>query len=192
MVAFPALLLALLIGWRFVTHPQGPDKLGPLMPMTLARVQQLQAQADQACSCAKGSSEVSEKHNYCWKNFRREVARYKSIAGPEAVAACVGWDADDTLTFGPPVQVREEKARRLKEFEAKLTQKEREEGYAIPGDLSPYTDGEISADAPEWTVITGRIHGGCSAGEEKRLIAAKKAARERRIASGQAVRRSCG
>jgi hypothetical protein len=192
MVALSALLLALLIGWRFVSQQQGMTNAGPLKPMSLARVKELQVQADRSCECDKGDSDSSRKHADCWKSFKREVARYESVAGPEAVANCVGWDADDTLTFGPPVEKRRYKESRFREFEAKLSEKDRKEGYSIPAELSPHTDGEISIEAPEWTVITERIHGGCSAGEEKRLAASKKTARDRGIASGQAVPPSCG
>ncbi len=158
----------------------------------MALILQLQEQANQSCECARGSASDTNKLRDCWSDFRTVTKSYDKIEGPEAVAACVGWDANDTLTFGPPVAKRRAKERRHSEYMDSLTEKQKSEGYSIPVDANIHMDGEISDEAPEWTVTTRRINGGCSAQEEKKLAAAKKAAHERKMSQGQRVAPTCG
>lgn len=164
----------------------------PPPPMSQALILQLQNQADQSCKCARSNEVNDEKYDDCWNEFNVAVKTYDKINGPEAIAACVGWAANETLTFGPPVTKRREKERRYVEFMNSLTAKQKSEGYSIPLDANTHLDGEISDNSPEWTVITRRINGGCSAQEEKKLVEVKKAARERKMAEGAREAPSCG
>ena len=159
--------------------------------MSQALILQLQNKADQSCKCARSNADDEKKSDDCWNEFNVAIKTYDKINGPEAVAACVGWAANETLTFGPPIAKRREKERRYVAFMDSLTEKQKSEGYSIPLDANTH-DGEISDKSPEWTVITRQINGGCSAQEEMKLADVKKAARERKMAEGAREAPSCG
>jgi hypothetical protein len=160
-----------------------------ITPMSLARVAELQVEADQACKCARSSEPNSAKHRECWSGFAAAAKPYASIKGPQLVAACVGWEANDTLSFGPPVAQRLEKERRYQQF----LNKNARPGVPIeiPSYLDDTLDRELSDEAPQWTVTTRRIHGGCSIAEEASLIRKEREERARRIAAHQSVSPTC-
>ncbi len=185
-VGVATLLLAALVSWNVIYKKPEPPKA-----MNLERIVELQILADQSCTCARGSASNTQKHRNCWNDFEAATKPYDNIRGPEAVPTCVGWDADDTITFGPSVAKRREKQQRYNQFMNNLTEKQKLEGYTEPSEFITNTDGEISSEAPEWTVTTRRIHGGCSAKEEKNLAKAKKSARERTIVSEPQVEQNC-
>jgi hypothetical protein len=187
MVGLPAIMCAILIELSAYRSQPIPPK-----PMNLARIQELQAQANDSCRCEKSNGINSIKNTDCWDDFKREVARYQYIKGPQSAVACVGWAADSTLTFGPPVSKRLEKERRYSEFMDRISEKEKADGFSIPSDFDIMQAGEISDEAPEWTVTTKRILGGCTAQDEKRLAFAKKVAQERKLDSGHKAAPTCG
>jgi hypothetical protein len=180
------------IAWNNFNTTPSRTTVAPAPTMSQALILQLQNKADQSCKCARSNAGDEEKSDDCWNEFNAAVKTYDKINGPEAVAACVGWAANETLTFGPPVAKRREKERRYVEFIDSLTEKQKSVGYSIPPDANTRYGGEISDNSPEWTVTTRRINGGCSAQEEKKLAEVKKTARERKMAEGLHQAPSCG